>query len=120
MQSTSTPHYHDKPSAFDTPPHAAVAPLRLHRLTHRLGKHLVRQALLATALAAPLVAQAALPEAIQTALSRADLSAADISIVITPVGDKNASHLPAPIKVTDSQQPAERAMLRAGFLSDSV
>ncbi|MGP5494901.1 D-alanyl-D-alanine carboxypeptidase/D-alanyl-D-alanine-endopeptidase [Psychrobacter celer] len=116
MQSTSPPHYHDKPSAFDTPPHAAVAPLR----PHRLGRHLVRQALLATALTAPLVAQAALPEAIQTALSRADLSDTDISIVITPVGDKNASHLPAPIKVTDSQHPAERSNNAASYQSTLV
>ncbi|MEG9303968.1 D-alanyl-D-alanine carboxypeptidase/D-alanyl-D-alanine-endopeptidase [Psychrobacter celer] len=120
MQSTSTPHYHDKPSAFDTPPHATVAPLRLHRLGRRLVTHLVRQALLATALAAPLVAQAALPEAIQTALSRADLSAADISIVITPVGDKNASHLPAPIKVIDSQHPAEHPNNAASYQSALV
>ncbi|MDN5897612.1 MAG: D-alanyl-D-alanine carboxypeptidase, partial [Psychrobacter sp.] len=31
-----------------------------------------------------------------------DLSADNISIIITPVGDKNASHLPAPIQVVDS------------------
>ncbi|WP_228293268.1 D-alanyl-D-alanine carboxypeptidase/D-alanyl-D-alanine-endopeptidase [Psychrobacter sp. K31L] len=55
-----------------------------------------------TLVAAPLYAQAALPKAIQAALSRADLTEADISIIITPVGDKNASHLPAPIQVIDS------------------
>lgn len=59
-------------------------------------------ALFASAMLTPLYAQAALPEAIQTALSRANLSATDISIVITPVGDKNASRLPAPIQVINS------------------
>ena len=58
--------------------------------------------LFASAMLTPLYAQAALPEAIQTALSRANLSATDISIVITPVGDKNASRLPAPIQVINS------------------
>ena len=64
------------------------------------GKRLSLLALLA--IAAPVFAQAALPEAIQAALARADLSASDMSIVITPVGDKNASHLPSPIQVVDS------------------
>ena len=64
------------------------------------GKRLSLLALLATA--TPVFAQAALPEAIQAALARADLSASDMSIVITPVGDKNASHLPSPIQVVDS------------------
>ena len=60
------------------------------------------------AMLTPLCAQAALPEAIQTALTRAHLSTADISIVITPVGDKNASRLPAPIQVIDSTKPANQ------------
>ena len=59
-------------------------------------------ALFVSAMLTPLYAQAALPEAIQTALTRANLSATDISIVITPVGDKNASRLPAPIQVINS------------------
>ncbi|MGO2339026.1 MAG: D-alanyl-D-alanine carboxypeptidase/D-alanyl-D-alanine-endopeptidase [Psychrobacter sp.] len=54
----------------------------------------------------PLYAQAALPEAIQAALARANLTEADISMVITPVGDKNDSHLPTPIQVIDSSQQA--------------
>jgi D-alanyl-D-alanine carboxypeptidase/D-alanyl-D-alanine-endopeptidase (penicillin-binding protein 4) len=72
-------------------------------------KHISWLAVLTTAIVTPLYAQAALPEAIQAALSRADLSEADISIVITPVGDKNASHLPSPIQVIDSKDvtPAE-------------
>ncbi len=65
-------------------------------------------ALFASAMLTPLYAQAALPEAIQTALSRANLSATDISIVITPVGDKNASRLPAPIQVINSNKPANQ------------
>lgn len=69
------------------------------------GKRLSLLALLATA--TPVFAQAALPEAIQAALARADLSASDMSIVITPVGDKNASHLPSPIQVVDSISSAE-------------
>lgn len=72
------------------------------RPLNQSSKRLSTLALLATAIISPLYAQAALPEAIQAALSRADLTAADISIVITPVGDKNASRLPSPIKVIDS------------------
>lgn len=68
------------------------------------GKGLSTLALFATIMATPLYAQAALPEAIQVALSRADLTAADISVVITPVGDKNASHLPVPIQVINSSK----------------
>ena len=68
------------------------------------SKRLSTLALFAAIMAAPLYAQAALPAAIQAALSRADLTAADISIVITPVGDKNASRLPAPIQVIDSSK----------------
>ncbi len=65
-------------------------------------------ALFASAMLTPLYAQAALPEAIQAALTRANLSATDISIVITPVGDKNASRLPAPIQVINSNKPANQ------------
>ncbi|ERL56365.1 D-alanyl-D-alanine carboxypeptidase/D-alanyl-D-alanine-endopeptidase [Psychrobacter aquaticus] len=71
------------------------------------GKRLSLPVILTTLMATPLSAQAALPEAIQAALLRADLSASDISIVITPVGDKNASHLPSPIKVIDSGSATE-------------
>lgn len=71
------------------------------RPSNQSGKRLSMLTLLATAIVSPIYAQATLPEAIQTALSRADLTAADISIVITPVGDKNASRLPSPIKVID-------------------
>ncbi len=70
----------------------------------QVGKRLSLLALLTTA--APVFAQAALPEAIQAALTRADLSASDMSIVIMPVGDKNASHLPSPIQVVDSVSAA--------------
>ncbi|WP_350562580.1 D-alanyl-D-alanine carboxypeptidase [Psychrobacter sp. CAL346-MNA-CIBAN-0220] len=50
----------------------------------------------------PLSSQAALPESIQSALSRAALTPADISIIITPVGTKSISRLPSVIEVTDS------------------
>ena len=77
-----------------------LSPIFHHlRPFNQVSKRLAVLALIAT----PLYAQAALPAAIQAALSRADLTEADISIVITPVGDKNASHLPAPIQVIDSQ-----------------
>lgn len=65
-------------------------------------------ALFVGAMLTPLYAQAGLPEAIQTALTHAHLSTADISIVITPVGDKNASRLPAPIQVIDSTKSANQ------------
>ena len=68
------------------------------------GKSFSTLALLAAIMASPLYAQAALPAAIQAALGRADLTAADISIVITPVGDKNASRLPAPIQIVNSSE----------------
>lgn len=69
-------------------------------------KRLSLFAVLTTVIATPLYAQVVLPEAIQTALSRANLSASDISLIITPVGDKNTSHLPAPIQVIDSSSSA--------------
>ena len=79
---------------------AKLSPIFHHlRPFNQVSKRLAILALVAT----PLYAQAALPAAIQAALSRADLTEADISIIITPVGDKNASHLPAPIQVIDSQ-----------------
>jgi len=87
-------------------PPKTTAKLQLFRTylrpSNQSSKRLSTLALLMTAVASPLYAQAALPEAIQAALSRADLTAADISIVITPVGDKNASRLPPPIQVIDS------------------
>ena len=69
------------------------------------NKRLSRLALLAAVIVAPIHAQAVLPVAIQQALARADLTEADISIVITPVGDKTASRLPTPIQVIDSHEP---------------
>ncbi|WP_296243464.1 MULTISPECIES: D-alanyl-D-alanine carboxypeptidase/D-alanyl-D-alanine-endopeptidase [unclassified Psychrobacter] len=89
----------DKPSTFI----AKLTPVSkpLFKLNEP-AKYLSTLALFTIALLTPLFAQAVLPEAIQTALTRANLSASDISIVITPIGDKNASHLPAPIQVIDS------------------
>ncbi|WP_201566292.1 D-alanyl-D-alanine carboxypeptidase/D-alanyl-D-alanine-endopeptidase [Psychrobacter immobilis] len=74
------------------------------RLFMPSGKSFSTLALLAAIMASPLYAQAALPAAIQAALGRADLTAADISMVITPVGDKNASRLPVPIQVINSSK----------------
>ncbi len=87
---------------------ARLTPFNKHLFNKQLStlnqpaKCLSTLALLVSALLTPLYAQAVLPEAIQSALTRANLSAADISIVIAPVGDKNASRLPAPIQVIDS------------------
>lgn len=49
----------------------------------------------------PLSAQAQLPDDIQQALDRAKLKTQDISVLITPVGNKNSSHLPPIINVTN-------------------
>jgi len=83
-----------------------IATLCRHlRPLNQPSKRLSRLALLAAVIVAPIHAQAVLPAAIQKALARADLTEADISIVITPVGDKTASRLPAPIQVIDSDEP---------------
>lgn len=50
----------------------------------------------------PLYAHAALPEPIQSALDKAALTSDNISMLITPVGDKNNSRLPPVITVIDS------------------
>ena len=67
-----------------------------------VGQRLSLFAFVIAPILAPLQAQAALPQEIETALAQAHLSTADISIVITPVGDKNASRLPSAIQVIDS------------------
>ncbi|MGP9519755.1 D-alanyl-D-alanine carboxypeptidase/D-alanyl-D-alanine-endopeptidase [Psychrobacter sp. AOP7-C1-14] len=82
-----------------------ITTLRRHlRPLNNLSKRLPRLALLATVMVAPIHAQAVLPAAIQKALARANLTEADISIVITPVGDKAASRLPTPIQVIDNDE----------------
>ena len=65
-------------------------------------KPLSTLALFAATTLVSLQTQAALPAAIEAALLRADLTPADISIIITPVGDKSASRLPPPITVVDT------------------
>ncbi|MGP9689591.1 D-alanyl-D-alanine carboxypeptidase/D-alanyl-D-alanine-endopeptidase [Psychrobacter sp. AOP22-C1-C5] len=105
MQPTST---RDRTLNGDTISHTEPQPFNhLLRALFQARKHVSWFAVLTTAIVTPLYAQAALPEAIQAALLRADLTEADISIVITPVGDKNASHLPLPIQVIDSSGAAE-------------
>ena len=69
-----------------------------------IGQRLSLLVLVVAPTLAPLPLHAALPQEIETALARAHLSAADISIVITPVGDKNASRLPSAIQVIDSKK----------------
>lgn len=96
MRPTST---HVDSPAVTAQPNTFCRHAPIHRQTR---KCLSKLAVLTTVMTLPLYAQAALPEAIETALSRADLTSANISIVITPVGDKNASRLPAPIQVIDS------------------
>ena len=93
----SSKHRRDATIATQTlTPHDHLRPC------YSIGKRLSRLTLLVVAMSSPLYAQAVLPEAIQMALSRANLTEADISIMVTPVGDKNASHLPSPIQVIDS------------------
>jgi len=72
-------------------------------------KHLSVLALLSAVAVAPVHANATLPDAIRAALSRANLTDSDISIVITPVGDKNASRLPSPIQVVDSSYSSSQS-----------
>lgn len=93
-----------RPTAFAKLAPFSKQPYTLHKPAH----YLASLTLLASVLLTPLCAQAALPEAIQTALTRANLNATDISIVITPVGDKNVSRLPTPIQVIDSTKLANQ------------
>ncbi|MFP3457140.1 D-alanyl-D-alanine carboxypeptidase [Psychrobacter sp. SIMBA_152] len=98
--------YPSKRRHYSTAATKITTPCRHLRPLNQPNKRLSRLALLATVIVAPIHAQAMLPAAIQKALARADLTEADISIVITPVGDKKAaSRLPAPIQVIDSDEP---------------
>ncbi|WP_367104698.1 D-alanyl-D-alanine carboxypeptidase/D-alanyl-D-alanine-endopeptidase [uncultured Psychrobacter sp.] len=58
--------------------------------------------LIAIGVLLPLSSQAALPESVQTALARAAIDSQDISIVVTPIGDKYNSRLPSVVRVVDS------------------
>ncbi|WP_286797348.1 D-alanyl-D-alanine carboxypeptidase/D-alanyl-D-alanine-endopeptidase [Psychrobacter sp. UBA6291] len=95
---------HNRPTVFAKLAPFSKQPYTLNKPAH----YLVSLTLFASVLLTPLCAQAVLPEAIQTALTRANLNATDISIVITPVGDKTASRLPAPIQVIDSPKAANQ------------
>lgn len=121
MQPTSKScHTLNNNALIDTKNNAKAKPsVGYFRVTSQASKRLSLLSIFiaVTVLATPLYAQAALPAAIQAALSRAELSASDISMVITPVGDKNASHLPSPIQVIDSSDSAET---EAAFDSKSV
>ncbi len=72
---------------------------RVSAVIHRQHLGLLSSAIL---ICAPLSAQAALPLSIQTALNEAELTSDNISLIITPVGDRLDSHLPPIIKVVDS------------------
>jgi len=95
---------HNRPTVFSKLAPFSKQPYTLNKPAH----YLVSLTLFASVLLTPLCAQAVLPEAIQTALTRANLNATDISIVITPVGDKTASRLPAPMQVIDSPKAANQ------------
>ena len=95
---------HNRPTVFAKLAPFSKQPYTLNKPAH----YLVSLTLFASVLLTPLCAQAVLPEAIQTALTRANLNATDISIVITPVGDKTASRLPAPMQVIDSPKAANQ------------
>lgn len=77
--------------------------------TKNIGQRLSLFALFIASLLAPLKVQAALSQEIEAALARAHLSAADISIVITPLGDKNANLLPSAIQVIDNNNSKNKA-----------
>lgn len=65
-------------------------------------------------------ARAVLPDTIQAALTRAALTSADISIIVTPVGEKTVSRLPPIVKVIDnsSDQTILDAHMNSGQKTD--
>ncbi len=67
----------------------------------------LRLLMMTIAVLTPLTSQAALPDSIQTALTKANLSSDNISIIITPIGDKTNSHLPPIITVIDSSKSVD-------------
>ena len=90
----------ENPSISTTATLTAI--IQYSQASKNTGQRLSLLALIIAPILAPLPAQAALPPEIETALARAHLSAEDISIIITPVGDKTASRLPATIQVIDN------------------
>ena len=97
----------------------AATPKRLTTLRHQLepyrsSRRLSILTLLVGAIITPAQASAALPEAIQTALLRAELTESDISMIVTPVGHKDASHLPTPIQVINSSADLNQPALPTG------
>lgn len=79
---------------------------KVSTVIHRQHLGLLSSAIL---ICAPLSAQAALPLSIQTALNKAALTSDNISLIITPVGDRLDSHLPPIIKVVDSTVDSDSA-----------
>lgn len=66
-----------------------------------------RLVILTAALSLCVSVQAALPASIQLALDKAALAPNNISIIISPVGDKNASRLPPIVVVIDNAKSAD-------------
>ena len=110
------------PSIRTTCPLTAISQY-LHK-PKNIGQRLSLFALIIAPILAPLQLHAALPQEIETALAQAHLSTTDISIVITPVGDKNASRLPSAIQVIDSKkavnqlQPTNTGKINPNFNSN--
>ena len=101
LKSVSLKMYNHSASMTATLP-TVSQDLQASKALENIGQRLSMLTLLTAFILAPLPAQAALPQQIETALARAHLSAADISIIITPVGDKTASRLPSTIQVVDN------------------
>ncbi|MFC6382261.1 D-alanyl-D-alanine carboxypeptidase/D-alanyl-D-alanine-endopeptidase [Psychrobacter glacincola] len=110
------------PSIRTTSPLTAISQY-LHK-PKNIGQRLSLFAFVIAPILAPLQLHAALPQEIETALAQAHLSTTDISIVITPVGDKNASRLPSAIQVIDSKkavnqlQPTNTGKINPNFDSN--
>ena len=65
-------------------------------------------------------AHAVLPDTIQAALTRAALKTTDISIIVTPVGEKTASRLPPIIKVIDTKNDGATQISSTDLQADTT
>lgn len=97
---------------FKAPYQRLLNPINAHRfdnsyLSLYMANHcksLAKSRLLIIALTLiPISVQAALPATIQTALNKAELTYDNISVIVTPVGDKNSSRLPPIVRVIDNK-----------------
>lgn len=79
-------------------------------IPHRLSsKRTTCRAILGLTVLCSLSAHAALPDSIQAALVRAQLSPDTVSMMVTPVGKNQASRLPPSVQVIDSTPSADKA-----------